>query len=162
MSYQHQVIGTIIASVIDYDALCNAINEPMARRNTVHANYVPCDGRSVNGSALGNSGVTNAPDLRGKFMRGLNNMYNHEAPPLDNTKADPDNARVAGSYQDDRVGKHTHQIATNDDGTSPDGSYKITAYSKHNGPSVTTAENENPHGETRPKNIAVYYFIKIN
>lgn len=163
MSYQHQILGTIIASIIDYDALCNAIAEPAAHRNTVHANYIPCDGRSIAGSALGNTGITNAPDLRGKFMRGMNLMYNHgEFPPLDNSKADPDNNRRVGSYQEDRVGKHTHAIQTNDDGTHPDGTYKITGYSKHNGPSVSTAENDNNQNETRPKNVSVYYYIKIN
>jgi len=163
MSYQHQILGTIIASVLEYDELCSAIGE--LHIATFKSNYVPCDGRSILESKLASTGISNAPDLRGRFLRGLNVMYNHgELPPLDLNSADPDGTdRRVGSYQEDKMKKHTHSIPTNDDGTPVSGgNYKTTAYSKSNGPSVSTGENENAGVETRPKNIAVYYYIKIN
>jgi hypothetical protein len=76
MSYQHQILGTIISSVLNFDEFCSVMNpaeNPAMNPRT--SSYAPCDGRSIVGSQLeiktGNK-IKKAPDLRGKFIRGLN------------------------------------------------------------------------------------------
>src|SRR5690348_12189222 len=90
MSYQNQVIGTIISSVLSYDSLCKAMNNESPSIDNTRSSYVPCDGRTIMGSQLekltnqpGHDHITNAPDLRGRFIRGLNTMYSDGNPPLD-------------------------------------------------------------------------------
>src|SRR2546430_3248270 len=104
MSYQHQVLGTIISSVLDYDQLCTSIGEPAAI-DLPRSSYVPCDGRSIAGSALNRiTTLAHAPDLRGKFIRGLNVIYNVGQPlpfdPQQNGDAGGAN-RTASDYQMD-------------------------------------------------------------
>lgn len=156
------ILGTIIASYLDYDHLIAITNDPNII-NPIISRWIPADGRSIAGSALANqTGKMHAPDLRGKFLRGLNEFYNVGQPVLDPSQANPEN-KLLGDYQEDRIGRHTHPIPTNDDGTPvTNGNYKTTGYSKRNGSTVATQENDNNQGETRPKNISVYYYIKIN
>ena len=90
----------------------------------------------------------NLPDMRGQFLRGL-----------DTTEGvDPDFAtRTLGSSQVDEFKEHTHTITTYD--TAFGGSANIRGY----GASVRDAPSTNATGgaETRPKNVAVNYIIKL-
>ena len=73
--------------------------------------------------------------------------------------ADPDGAgRVVGDSQADEFKNHTHTITTYD--TAFGGSANIRGY----GASVRDAPSTNATGgaETRPKNVVVNMFIKIN
>jgi len=79
---------------------------------------------------------------------------------------DPDQNRTAGHYQPDAFQKHGHRTdalklewdgkgdvgyrSNNENSARPAGVYEVT------GPSTNTAV------ETRPKNVAVYFYIKIN
>lgn len=172
MPFQNQVLGTIVSSVLNYDQLCYSMGEAAGIDNTT-STYAPCDGRSIVGSRLEkltavgptqpdpDGHIINAPDLRGRFIRGLNNFYSVGAPALDLQTADTEgqNRRVI-TYQGDMVGKHSHSIITADDGTPANSSYKITAYGKRQG--TTLATEQNTGVETRPRNISVYFYIKIN
>jgi hypothetical protein len=150
-----------MSSFLDYDHLSVATGDPNVINPAV-SKWIPCDGRSIAGSRLAvQTGMTHAPDLRGKFVRGLNQFYGIGEPLLNRTQANPQN-KLVGEYQEDRIGRHAHTIATNDDGTGGGGSYKVTGYSKQNGPTVSTGENDNDQGETRPKNISVYFYLRIN
>jgi hypothetical protein len=156
MSHRHQILGTIIASVLEYDELCRTIGDDHLINNE-KSTYAPCDGRSILGSKLEDTGVANAPDLRGRFLRGLNVMYNHgEFPALDPALADPDgNDRRPGSYQADEFRSHSHSFGAQHMGGGLNGG--------GTGDLCLNRETSAAGGkETRPKNVAVYYYIKIN
>ena len=158
MIYRYQPLGTIIASVLEYDKFCQAINDSH-NINNKKSTYVPCDGRTLNGSKLEEMGVTHAPDLRGRFLRGLNVMYNHgQFPALNLSTADPEGeGREAGSYQADEFKSHSHKY---------DNSYAgpQAGYGDNGRPGPNPDQNTGSTGglETRPRNVAVFYYIKIN
>jgi len=176
------ILGTIIASVLNYDQLCKSIGETQGF-NSKKSSYAPCDGRSIVGSCLANKAQhNNAPDLRGKFLRGLNEMYGVGQPlPFDpNTYGDPQSNRVVGDYQPDAFQGHWHDIQTNDNSVpSPGGingfpqNYNHNTAKMYNGYLAAGAThliaddipyNSAPRAtvETRPKNVSIYYYIKIN
>ena len=123
-------------------------------------------GTPVNGIAI--------PDLRGVFLRGLNVVNGQER---SDSLADVETGRSVGSVQRDAFQGHYHPFGT-DEGVVSQGSNGVgtnhTQYAHGNGtaqgttqPNLSVPESDNIHGtprvttETRPKNIAVYYYIKV-
>lgn len=159
---------------MSYDALCKAMNNESAAINNAKSSYIPCDGRSIVGSLLekitneaGHTHITNAPDLRGKFLRGLNVMYNVDQPlPFDpNQVGDPEGAnRVAGTYQSDAFKQHQHNYTHFSNGYIHDMSNDTDQRSCSYGSMVgdVTGFSGDSVNETRPRNISIYYYIKIN
>ena len=130
------------------------------------------------------------PDLRSVFLRGLNRFDVNEedffpAAPVSKERRDPGEKNEkgellvrteAGEFQGDNVGGHEHKFYG--------GGAKGKTRANHNGigsenkelwhgsdhaqnNSRTTnererEENKKPSGETRPKNVSVFYYIKIN
>ncbi|MCP4176887.1 MAG: tail fiber protein [bacterium] len=99
------------------------------------------------------------PDLRGVFLRGVNQGREDKYADPDVSKREKYNgekSKDVGSFQSDEFKKHTH--------TSNAAKYKkVTAQSGSQ--SVTSGKNKasiNSKGgkETRPKNAYVYYIIK--
>jgi hypothetical protein len=73
-------------------------------------------------------------------------------------RQDPDGLRKAGSFQLDTVGKHRHRISYQ--GVQSGGGDKgIADFSTQHDMYNTEATGG---AETRPKNVAVYYYIRIN
>jgi len=96
------------------------------------------------------------PDLRGRFLRMLNNGATGDG-------HDPDTGRQIGSYQKDEFTKHFHDISASSGVYSGDGKDRrnYQGYmTRHVGPEPTNDAGNSP--ETRPKNIAVNAYIKIN
>lgn len=169
-----QVIGTIISSILNYDQL----NDQIGDRRGCHSDstFAPCDGRVIDrNSKLGQllllTGKLNVPDLRGKFIRGLNviDMLNDPTQPFDNQKyGDPDNNRNVGDYQSDAIIEHTHDYTvgnyykladtdTEQTFTGADQNQRLVT----KGANLGNPEQKNQF-ESRPRNIAVYFYIKIN
>ena len=182
MSFQYQVLGTIIPSVLNYDQFCDQMGEKPSINNA-KSSYVPCDGRSIIGSKLESvtkpgpkqpdrrNHIENAPDLRGKFMRGLNHFYSPGEPEFDHEKnGDPDGMnRPVGSYQPDAMIEHQHSYdryeAWNIRDMSNDKDQRLCAGQSENKAAQTSdavIKDQQAGKETRPRNIAVYYYIKIN
>ena len=85
------------------------------------------------------------PDLRGMFLRGL-----------DNGKGiDP--GREIGTYQADEVGPHTHPVNLWRHNAGGGG---IWSYPKYDGYDGTIWTRPNSGVETRPKNHSVRYLIR--
>jgi hypothetical protein len=176
MSYQNQILGTIISSALNYDQLNDLIGEK--RGCTPSSSYAPCDGRSVSDSKLANiliqnTGAPNVPDLRGAFVRGLNEMHLEGQPPLDILKSDPDGLnRKAGDYQPDILLAHNHPANGHINGSvcgsngtrdCDGGDEKFNCDPSFGDHTVIVNVAENVGGqETRPRNVAVYFYIKIN
>ncbi len=151
-------IGTIAASMLDPNSFAEAVGDP--NRTT----WVLADGqKDITNSRYGQlSGKTTPPDLRGVFLRGMN----------EDGGRDPDD-REPGDYQPDALQKHGHKTDalklwrhisanTSELGYTSTGGADYGPASVMNvtdldlKPPVRTAD------ETRPKNVAVYFYIKIN
>ena len=146
-------IGTIISSMLS----------PELFRSKYGDNWVLADGRAVYDSIyhkiMGNSKI---PDFRGMFIRGVNGgRVDGDPEKILDTKTNVLRERYAGERQEDQFKKHSHKVRN--DYRENQGQGRRLTYGDHGG--------SGPHGtlsfeagseETRPKNIAVYFYIKIN
>ena len=137
-------VGTVIASYLS----------PQQMKENYADEWVLANGDDISTKAVFYTitGKTKLPDLRGMFIRGLNVNRNDK-----NQDPDGDN-RVVGDYQDDEFQEHNHSIRTagvwgrsfKGENGSPN-----TAYEKNGDTGIKGGK------ETRSKNIALYYYIKI-
>ena len=145
-------VGTIVASVTPYSKLPS--NE-----------WVPADGREIIGSKYqGLTGNQSAPDLRGVFLRGINTFdlkYENESPDnkVSDNQKDPTGLREVYNFQSDEVIKHSHSFFH-----GAHGGGGISNVPPNSNESVPIHRKTGAYGgeETRPKNVAVYYYIKVN
>ena len=125
--------------------------------------WLPCDGRAVSRVEFGalfaviggwhgpgdGSTTFNLPDLRGEFARG------HDA----GRGADP--GRVFASWQAHQFEDHVHVSGVGDTfGAALNGSVLTTALSDQTAPN-RGAGTGNRGPETRPRNVALLYIIKV-
>jgi hypothetical protein len=149
-------VGMVVASPLpwgQYSQLAGDSTSFDPKKNK----WAPCDGRSVAGSALATGGIGEVPDLRGVFVRGLNDFAAGSVPAVGPERADPDGGRRAGDFQRDALASHTHRLGYKRWGLK-NGGGKLNL--ELGGPSVETEATGGP--ETRPKNVALYYYVKIN
>ncbi len=125
-------------------------------QNVNGPNWVLCDGRNIAGSKLAQlTGISNTPDLRGEFLRGKN---------LGKFK-DVEEAAL-GEHKADTVGPHQHiervydpdaPETRNGAGIYYDGGKRYT-----DKVGVFLLGVFPANSETRPRNVTVNYFYKIN
>jgi len=131
--------------------------------STTPVNYMICDGSPVSrvdyAALFSTIGITygsgdgsttfNLPDLRGYFVRGLDNGRGIDL------------NRTLGSYQADELKSHKHQVRVNSG--NPDGTTNYFSMDA-SGYTYTDAAAMAPTGgiETRPKNIALNYIIRVS
>jgi hypothetical protein len=159
-------VGTVISSVLPWSQFSASVGENSAY-DPYKNSWAPCDQRSIAGSDLARlGGGTHTPDLRGTFLRGLNSFASDEPVAVNDTQMDPDAKRKVGSFQQDSVGSHTHLYRGGGAGgtTSADagGDRNGLWHDGDAGQGAGRNTENNPSGETRPKNVAVFYYIKIN
>nr|VFJ76046.1 MAG: hypothetical protein BECKFM1743C_GA0114222_109041 [Candidatus Kentron sp. FM]VFJ76103.1 MAG: hypothetical protein BECKFM1743A_GA0114220_109061 [Candidatus Kentron sp. FM]VFK14747.1 MAG: hypothetical protein BECKFM1743B_GA0114221_103381 [Candidatus Kentron sp. FM] len=166
-------LGTIVQSILAWPEYVKAMNDKLVFDAKINL-WAPCDRRDITGSDLAAlSKRTEAPDLRGVFLRGMNRFDPEEPGPVPGKQKDPTSGRKAGGkVQPHSVGRHRHEskgertkrnltgfhydpredrdiVRVGDAGYFEDESNIPTSY-------------HNPSGETRPNNVAVHYYIKIN
>lgn len=152
-------IGAIVASTLSWEDFSVASGNT-ADFSAVESIWVPCDGRPLSGSIASQKyKMHRAPDLRGVFLRGLNEFVPGATQPLDSTHADPDSSRDAGSFQGDELRSHSHSMGYHKKGLA-NGKGDTDLERSQNLPYVVTGATGGP--ETRPKNVAVYYYMRIN
>ena len=165
-------LGTIISSMLDPEAYAREVGDPTQFDRT-RSKWAPADARSIEGSDLAakaerhdwpvprnSRGEPVAIDLRGVFLRGLNRFDDamgarHEA------EGDPNGAgRAIGSWQPDGIRAHGHPVR------AARGSGAGGISSRKSGPSGTPGIEVEAGmfggAETRPRNVAVYFYVKIN
>lgn len=159
ISANRHPVGSIIASVLGPAEFAHSAGDP-SDFDLKTSGWTLADGKSVPGTRYAE--VTNnraVPDLRGVFLRGLN---------VDRSdgRGDPDQ-RKPGTYQSDSVKSHSHAVYPH--------AGKIIGRVKDSVPGAGAADtNENSRvlnaqtgdsgtaEETRPRNVAVYYYVRIN
>lgn len=146
----------------------------------IKSGYLLCDGRAVSratysalfetiGTAWGagdGSTTFNLPDMRGRFVRGVDMNINGTASGNDPDRESRTNlyngntGNNVGSYQGDEFSIHNHGISTlqndwnNCCSSGP-------SWTRDDGNSAVYKNTENNGGdETRPKNAYMYYIIK--
>ena len=127
--------------------------------------WVLMDGRSVVGSDFeARTSLSNLPDGRGQFLRGKNNGRPASE---GNTSGEVS----LGTEQADSFQGHAHGIHANHSDTGDGAGYGLINNNTFPIQSITPAGSTinaladgtpRTSGETRPKNITVNYFIKIN
>lgn len=127
-------IGAVIASMKEID--------------TSGGIWVLADGRTATTAYFQATGKANVPDLRGMFLRGLNEGR-------DDGSQDPEGStREAGDFQVDTLKSHSHleNLATGNGGCYSGGSY---------GSPNSIQTGLTGGAETRPRNCAVYWYVKV-
>ncbi len=174
------VIGKVIASFMPYEDL-NAFTGNQDEFSPYTSKWAPADGRDVAGSvyAFMSRNSNNVPDLRGLFIRGANDFGvtfdGNVKNPVPKARKNPDDLSV-GTFQSDAFQGHRHSVEeggiqpniVHNQGSGPQqkaagGTHDIRRLrlildpieDGKNGPPRTTSE-------TRPKNITVFYYIRIN
>jgi hypothetical protein len=117
-------------------------------------NKIPLETSDLNSK----HGITELPDARGLFIRGLNLIRSDD-------KADPflqenRRQRLVGDYQADCIIKHQHPISTGVTDDNPGSKVRGGIFARNS--SSGLSENNEGCVETRPKNIAFYIYVKIN
>jgi len=140
-----------------------------AQFQAVHdTTWVLMDGRSITGSALASEfGVTTLPDARGVFLRSKNNGRS-------DGNQNPAGERTVGFLEGDQMQGHKHAMDKSGMGYGAGPADPSWGRADVNSPAngwVYNVGNPNADGtngtprtgnETRPKNITVNTFIKIN
>lgn len=151
-------VGTVIPSMVQPHVFLSTNSGKL---------WLPSDGRSVPKTSLYYklTGQAKLPDLRGMFLRGVN-QFEKGAPRKDG-REDPVENRQPGSYQSDEFKTHNHTANMEIGGEPTNGGAQAQeAAGAHGrvGTMYTSSGLINSRGgeETRPKNVAVYYYVKIN
>ena len=175
-------VGTIVASVLDYTKFLKVNSlDAMNNENMSEVLWIPCDGRIENKSKYSAYSGGQIPDLRGVFLRGINDyrVTFQSVDFVNDKQKNPENT-PAGVFQKDAIQGHWHDIQgnfDNHDGANPysnslqantdnaDGPVTPTLKARKNiGSPTSDGVNGEPRisTETRPVNVTVYYYIKIN
>lgn len=146
-------LGTIVASVLDWGQFQSSVEDA--------THWIPADGRDVPSDSKYGKAFPgqNAPDLRGMFIRGLNAFESGKD--RKDGKQDPD-SRVVGNYQEDRFEEHAHTWLANP--AAPFGGPSDRAVNGGSGAADFRYDTSvaGKGKETRPKNVAVFYYMRVN
>ncbi len=151
-------IGTIVTSMLNAATFAQEVGDS-GSFDVTSDHWIPADGRTVTGSDYAVLVSGNVPDLRGMFVRGLNTFENVIGIREDGNE-DPDgDLRSAGEYQSDEFKDHNHGFTHRWADTVDQGNMATYKSGTNDNHSAITLSGGT---ETRPKNISVYYYIKIN
>lgn len=181
-NHKNLPIGTVIASVLSPEQFEELLGEKIIddKNNAIPtATWVLADGSNVYGSKYADltKEIINVPNLLGTFLRGMNHSGNGNDPDKNRTVGDLQRSQVEGhihSYSrvTDIYGKNYNNAgsgwknvpasgeALRHSGEGGDGSNPYSIGIKNS--IDTTVPMGNGNIETRPINVSVYYYIKIN
>lgn len=149
-------VGTIVASTLDYETFLSV-------NGSDRRDWVPADGRRVLGTRYAGTNER-VPDLRGVFLRGANSMGSDPSlEPLHATRANPD-VKAIGEFQQDVFGTHTHNGKYDSFNPAGIGSRAYATVSSRNKTESGVEWKVKAAGgnETRPRNVTVMYYIKVD
>ncbi|MFT3768123.1 MAG: phage tail protein [Minicystis sp.] len=177
--------GTVDKSLADIDARFGTVEPPPGTifafgGATVPAGWMPCDGTLLDsakpeykalyqaiGTAYGGnstSGMFNLPDLRGRFLRGVDSQKGNDPDAAKRVASNPggNEGDKVGSLQESAVGQHAHKLPLSTAGVGQTalaflnnvGVGNIMVYTDLNTGSGSSSE-------TRPVNVAINWIIKL-
>ena len=140
--------------------LCSLLKPEQFITKEMKEIWVPADGRDTPSNSLYRE--KSLPDLRGVFLRGKNTFSSFKGPRTD--QYSDTGKRDSSGFQMDGIRNHTHSVPykTQQQGHAGYGNIAaMTSYSSifYN---LTGLPVDGSAEETMPKNMAVYYYIKIN
>jgi len=161
-------VGTIVASTLDYKGFYKLVEgkEPKTTNEKYEittAEWAPADGRVVTGTKYSELINPTIPDLRGVFLRGTNIFSDDKNEP--NPHPDPDIDRKPGAYQPQLIKEHSHSLGTyghDGDGAENKWNFSASNYTRIEEDRHTAIKGVGLGIETRPNNVAVNFYIKIN
>jgi hypothetical protein len=151
-------VGTVLVSILHFSAFVNEMHDiSVAQWSRLNSRWAPADGRDVVGSDYETlTAQTNLPDMRGMFLRGLNRFDGSSA--RNDGMEDKNGSRTVGDIQTNST-KLGNIFRTNVQAFYGISSAPYGLQYGSGGPVPGPALGD---AETRPNNIAVYYYIKIN
>lgn len=140
--------GEAIA-IATYPALAEAMYVGDARNATAEAGYRCTDPGNPNGTRSTSGAYIVKPDLRGEFVRGLDDGRG------------VDMGRLIGTYQSDQLKAHSHQLSFQPSNTADGAADDAGGGDGRTGPLNPSYWTANTGGtETRPRNAAALACIK--
>ncbi|MCX7562430.1 hypothetical protein OS176_02540 [Xanthomonadaceae bacterium XH05] len=149
-------VGAIVYSIADYKAFMEMNGYPPG-------DWVPCDGRELPKDSLYAIHVSPfAPDLRGVFLRGVNEMEVGATgvAPVAPGRGNPEN-KMAGQYQEDAFASHKHGFSRGKYGGSNPASFPADERKTHGDAEYHNETRREGAEETRPRNVSGYFYLKI-
>jgi hypothetical protein len=162
-------VGMVVASMLTPIAFAQSVGDPWPF-DPLKSRWSLADGEEVSGSTYQKQmSVNRVPDMRGLFLRGAN--YNRtdqwaDLQPHDAEGRQEDTTRMPRTgFTVTSAGAHSHTVAATgaEDGWGRleiGGPATDTMSTSTNGDHTHTLSGGDP--ETRPRNIAVYFYIRIN
>ena len=163
-SGSESTIGSLEVSLLDPLTFSQLVGDPLDFNPEV-SKWVFADGRNIQGSHFSQvTGRQNIPDMRAMFLRGMNQ---ERADGLEDPEGD---LRQAGDLQADSFQGHghLHEVGRNGADFSTGTFQGVFGLGTYIGTRVLEPATIERFGqarfgsETRPKNVSVYYYIRIN
>lgn len=158
-------IGSIIASTLSFSEFHSQSTDKAFNSN--ESIWAPCDGRAVNGSIYSSRYQKDfVPDLRGQFLRGNFSMGGPseviQNTPNGSNPRDGESTQNGYIYQSENFKSHNHSLDSKHNGFYQSG--QVRSHGTNGGDSYGFSQSTSSNGgnETRPKNMYVYYYIRIN
>ncbi|WP_298355137.1 hypothetical protein [Runella sp.] len=159
----HFKVGDVIYSMLPYQDFIRLHGTGWMMMDAQGVN-ASADLRKIFPSVLLNG--TNLPDARGRFIRGMSyGGPGSRQDRMNTTDGDPDNQRIVGSFQTDDFKSHTHVLGlrtynanTQDSGPNQVGVEAILPSGNRTGVGIYPTGG----AETRPRNIALYIYVKVD
>lgn len=162
--------GVPAGTVVMYAGIVDTHSAPGLERD----GWLPCDGKerrvaeyrelyAAIGNSHGGDGTTfRVPDLRGTFVRGVDDGANRD-PDADKRRAAAGGGNAGdrvGSVQDDALGRHEHAVphlpTTLHWAVDEAHRYDVAQWNGGDGTTGTTGA-----AETRPRNVALHFIIRF-
>ncbi|TGR83017.1 hypothetical protein EN866_34510 [Mesorhizobium sp. M2D.F.Ca.ET.223.01.1.1] len=159
-------VGTVFSSYLDPVAFAKSIDE-IEGDDITKRTWILADGRNVTGTVFAK--LTNdptVPDLRKMFLRGLDPKENRAPGAVEEYATALPHKDFTGITSQDGQHHHDNGLAFDGDkmpvgmGNADVSSYGPTKDAGLHKHSVTI--NGGGDDETRPKNVGLYYYIKVN
>ncbi|UOX33119.1 hypothetical protein LXD69_13860 [Flavobacterium sediminilitoris] len=159
-------VGSIITSILDWNSFSQITeNVSSSAWDASKSKWAPADGRTISTSKYTRkTGRSNTPDLRGVFLRGLNQFDPFYTNQVSEQQKDVDGQnRVAGDFQKDIFESHFHTTEKLTLGHRNHGYPASEDLDPGNWAGYLQLKTDSKGGsETRPKNVTVYYYVRIN
>ncbi len=163
--YVELPVGSVITSILDHAKFAKEVKDNAAF-DPQKSIWAPADGREITNSKYFEiTGNKYLPDLRGQFLRGYNHFLSDAYEPekyQNGNDPGPRKTIQEHSYQADALGQHAHKSATV-------GSRQLESFggnkrsrTLNGGKNLRDSTYVTGEAETRPRNVAVYFYIKIN